>query len=68
MQPNVGKIDRAIRVVAGLALLSLLFVLPGNARWWGLLGVPLLVTAFVRWCPGYALIGASTDGGAPDAK
>jgi hypothetical protein len=51
MQPNVGKIDRATRIVAGLALLSLLFVLPGNARCWGLLGV-LLVTVFIRWCPG----------------
>ncbi len=61
MKPNVGKIDRAIRLLAGLALLSLLFVLPGSARGWGLIGLVPLATVILRWCPGYALLGVTTD-------
>jgi len=60
MKPNVGKIDRTIHIVAGLALLSLLFVQPSNAHWWGLSSV-LLVIVFMRWCPSYTLPGATTD-------
>lgn len=46
METNVGGVDRVARVV-GLALFSLLFVLNGNACWWGLRGVvPLATSAF----------------------
>ena len=45
MGTNVGGADRVARVVVGLALFSLLFVLDGNARWWGLFGMLLLATA-----------------------
>jgi hypothetical protein len=38
MKINVGGIDRLLRIVVGLGVLSLLFVLEGNARWWGLVG------------------------------
>ncbi len=42
MNVNVGGIDRTLRIVAGLAVLSLFFVLEGNARYWALVGfVPL---------------------------
>jgi len=60
MTPNVGSTDRAIRIVLGLALLSLLVALEGNARWLGLIGLVPIVTAFVRWCPAYRLFGLST--------
>jgi hypothetical protein len=53
MEHNVGGIDRAVRLVAGLLLLSLLLLLEGNARWWGLLGIPLLATGLLGWCPAY---------------
>ena len=33
MKSNVGSIDKVLRIVAGLALLSLVFILDGNARW-----------------------------------
>ena len=39
MKANVGGIDRAVRIIAGLAILSLYFVLEGPARWWALLGL-----------------------------
>jgi hypothetical protein len=53
MKPNVGRIDGAIRIVVGLVLLSLVFVLEGATRWIGLVGVVLLVTGFVGRCPLY---------------
>lgn len=34
MSANMGTADRAIRFVVGVAVLSLVFVLEGNARWW----------------------------------
>lgn len=60
MKTNVGNADRIVRVVLGLALLSLLFVLDGNARWWGLIGVVPLVTAAFGFCPLYRVVGLST--------
>jgi DUF2892 family protein len=60
MKRNVGNVDRAIRIVAGLALLSLIYFLDGNARWWGLLGLGPLATATFGYCPPYAWLGIST--------
>jgi hypothetical protein len=62
MKANVGNVDRIIRIVAGLLILSLLFLLDGPARWWGLIGVVLLVTGFVRFCPAYSILGMNTCG------
>jgi hypothetical protein len=62
MTPNIGTTDRVIRIIFGLALLSLIFLLDGNARWWGLLGLGPLLTAFVRYCPPYKLLGIDTLG------
>lgn len=63
---NVGTPDRIIRLIVGLVLVALPFV--GGAvfasPWlsWGLpiVGVVLIVTAFLAFCPIYRLIGAST--------
>ncbi len=60
MKHNVGSIDRAIRVIAGLGLISLVFVGPQTV--WGWIGVVPLVTALVGWCPPYALLGINTCG------
>jgi len=60
MTSNIGNIDRTLRLIGGLALLSLLFILPGNTRWWGLAGLMPLGTVVMSWCPAYALFGAST--------
>ncbi|MEX0957972.1 MAG: DUF2892 domain-containing protein [Burkholderiales bacterium] len=62
MKANVGNVDRIIRIVAGLLILSLLFLLEGPARWWGLIGIVLLVTGFVRFCPAYAILGMNSCG------
>lgn len=62
MTVNVGSADRIVRIVAGLAILSLLFILEGTARWWGLIGIVPLVTGLVRWCPAYSLFGLNSCG------
>lgn len=62
MTLNVGTADRIIRVVAGLVLLSLVFILDGSARWWGLIGLVPLGTAVFGFCPLYTLLGISTCG------
>jgi hypothetical protein len=55
LNTNVGTADRVIRIVLGLALLSAVFVLDGQERWF----VPLL-TAALRICPLYAVLGIRT--------
>jgi len=57
MTPNVGGMDRILRIVAGLALLSLFFLLEGNARYWGLIGIVPILTGTFRWCPAYLPFG-----------
>lgn len=60
MKQNVGGVDKFIRIILGIVLLALIFVIEGNARWFGLIGVVPLFTAFVGWCPAYSLIGVNT--------
>ena len=60
MKRNVGNLDRAIRIVVGLGLLSLIFFIDGNARWWGLLGLGPLATATMGYCPPYSWLGINT--------
>jgi len=60
MKANVGTMDRVIRIVAGLILLSLIFVLEGNARWWGLVGFVPLATGLIGWCALYVPFGIDT--------
>ena len=59
MTTKMGSIDRVVRVVVGLALLSLLFVLDGGARWFGLIGVVPILTAAIGWGPAYLPFGIS---------
>lgn len=60
MKTNVGAADRILRIVIGLGLISLLFVLDGGARWLGLIGLVPLLTAGLGYCPLYALFGISS--------
>ena len=55
---NEHTIDRAIRVVLGLVLLSLVFV--GPRTWLGLIGLVPLATGLVGSCPVYTLFGIGT--------
>ena len=55
---NVGSIDRILRIVVGLGLISLVFVGPQTP--WGWVGIVPLLTAFIGFCPLYTLIGIRT--------
>ncbi|MBU2866872.1 YgaP family membrane protein [Pacificibacter marinus] len=58
---NVGKIDRIIRIVVGVALLAG-FVINADAayRWLYLIGIVPLVTGLMSSCALYSLIGINT--------
>jgi hypothetical protein len=60
MKSNVGTVDRVVRIVAGLVLLSLVVILEGNARWWGLVGLLPLATGLAGWCAIYTPLGIDT--------
>jgi hypothetical protein len=55
---NVGGLDRAARLIAGLALLSLTVVGPQTP--WGLVGLVPLATGLFGTCPVYSLLGLNT--------
>lgn len=57
---NIGNVDRVIRVVLSVALFSLFIVLPGNYKWFGLLGIIPLLTAIIGVCPLYSAFHIST--------
>ena len=61
MLANVGSLDRALRIVSGIVLITL--ALTGPDRGWGWLGILPLLSGLVRHCPLYAWAGISTCGG-----
>lgn len=60
MKQNVGPVDKIVRVVIGIGLLSMLFLAEGQARWLGLIGIVPLLTALTGNCPLYSLFGFSS--------
>jgi len=58
MKANVGTIDRALRIVVGIALIGL--ALMGTIGLWGWIGVVVLATGLFRVCPAYLPFGLST--------
>ena len=69
MIKNVGSTDRLVRLIAGLILLiiavpslaGMAFVGLGGWAWLvGLVGLVLVATALLNFCPAYTLIGVNT--------
>ena len=58
MQANVGSIDRALRIMVGLALIAA--TLMGAIGPWGWLGLLPLATGMFRFCPAYVPFGMRT--------
>jgi hypothetical protein len=58
MKKNIHPVERVIRVVLGLVLVSLAFVGPANK--WFLLGLIPLATGLLGTCPPYTLLGINT--------
>jgi hypothetical protein len=58
MKCNVGGVDRALRIIVGIGLLSLVFVGPQTA--WGWIGALPLLTGLFGFCPAYVPFGIKT--------
>jgi len=57
MKCNIDKTERLIRIAAGILLVGASVFLGG---WWAILGVAVMVTAIVSWCPVRAVLGCSS--------
>jgi hypothetical protein len=58
MTRNEGTLDRGLRILAGLVLISLVFIGPQTP--WGWIGIVPLVTGLVGYCPLYTVLGINT--------
>ncbi|MBB1272646.1 MULTISPECIES: DUF2892 domain-containing protein [Psychromonas] len=58
MNKNIGNTDRTIRMVLGLALIIWGII---SVNYWGAIGIVLIVTALVKTCPAYTILGVKTD-------
>ncbi len=58
MTRNEGSLDRILRIVVGIGLISLVFIGPQTP--WGWIGVVPLLTGLIGWCPIYSLFGFRT--------
>ncbi len=59
---NEGTMDRALRIIVGVALLAWFFVDQGTGFWHyaKLIGVLPLLTGLIGSCPLYSVLGLST--------
>lgn len=59
---NEGTIDRALRILVGIALLAWFFMDQGQGFWHyaKLIGVVPLLTGLIGSCPLYSILGLST--------
>ena len=58
IKENVGGVDRTLRIIIGAVLIGIgLWYL----SWWGAIGVVLMLTALLGWCPVYLPFGVSTS-------
>ncbi|MCZ7675502.1 MAG: DUF2892 domain-containing protein [Roseovarius sp.] len=61
LKKNVGKTDRIVRIVVGLALLAGFALNPGGTySWLYLIGLIPLATGLMGSCPAYTLFGFSS--------
>lgn len=58
MHKNVGGIDRALRITAGIALLGWVLLAEGPTLAW--VGIVPLATGLFNFCPVYRLLGVSS--------
>ena len=61
MKANLSKIDRLLRLIAGIVLIAL--AATGVIGWWGYLGAIFVLTALINFCPIYRLLGISSKRG-----
>lgn len=57
MTCNIGKYERIIRGIVGIAVIAWGVM---EQNWLGAIGLVPLGTALIGWCPPYALLGINT--------
>jgi hypothetical protein len=57
MKKNIGTIDRAFRIILGLAIIGYGIY---AQSWLGAIGAVPLLTGLIRFCPAYCPLGLST--------
>ncbi len=60
MKQNVGSADKIVRWLLGLIIIA------GGIyfkSWWGIIGILLILTALIGFCPAYLPFGISTRKG-----
>lgn len=57
MNKNLGKIDRTLRVILGVAIIAYGVI---NGSFLGLIGIIPLGTAIIGWCPLYCPLKINT--------
>jgi hypothetical protein len=60
MTRNVGRLDRAVRLILGVMVLGLYGALDPPLKYFTLLGLVLVATALSGFCPIYTLFGIRT--------
>lgn len=65
MKTNVGGIDRVLRIILGVVMISAGVYLH---NWWGVIGAVPLLTGLIRWCPLYMPFGLSSCATAPKSE
>jgi hypothetical protein len=59
MPANIGAIERPIRIALGLFITSLAFWGPTTP--WAYVGLILVVTGFIKYCPIWHITGINTN-------
>lgn len=57
MKTNIGKYDKLVRAVLGVAIIGSGYYF---SSLWGMVGFILLATAYLNWCPLYLPLRIST--------
>jgi hypothetical protein len=57
MKCNIGRTEQIVRIVIGVSavLLGLYY-----KSWWGVVGIVLIITGLIRYCPLSDVLGIST--------
>ncbi len=58
MTKNIHPLERKVRIIAGLVLMTMAFW--GPSSYWFLLGIVPVLTGLLGWCPPYAILGINT--------
>jgi len=60
MKQNVGSADKIVRWLLGLIIIACGIYFKS---WWGIIGILLILTALIGFCPAYLPFGISTRKG-----